>query len=499
MEASPPDVTILVPAYKSGDFIERTLAAARRQTFPHIRVLISIDGPDPGTEAVCRRFSDADPRFEVILQNDRLGWLANTNALFDRVATEFFFILPHDDLIADNYVETLRAEALAHPEALVVFSDMHRSGYRGENIASTPGLDGPFLSRLTALLSAPTEGVAWRGLTRSSVLADGLRMRTNDFDHYNAHALWVLTLLCRGPFRHVPLPLYRQFERKAEGSVTIGWRSWPAERLYAAMAEYTLQCIETVSKAGDANPADRHALVLLLILRLLAHPSAFRAVTAEWPSIDRSLIRAAELVARMQGLGFQDPETTHRLQRDRGLQRWMAKLRVKDAVEALARKDLAAAAVALDSALALDPESGDAYLRKAILLRRQKRIEEALAAIREAQRLLPANANVHVELADLLVRAGDLDNAVEAAREAIALDPNSANAHHHLSVALSRSGRIAEALLAAERAATAAPDQARFRDHHEKLRREAEAAAGAGGSGLGSQADGRGGGAEQGN
>lgn len=480
MEAGLPDVTVCIPAYNSGDFIERTLAAARRQTYAHIRVLISIDGPDPGTEAACRRFSDADPRFEVILQNHRLGWLANTNALFDRVATEFFFILPHDDVIADNYVEVLRTEALAYPEALVVFSDMHRSGYRRDDVISTPGLDGPFLERVMALVSAPTEGVAWRGLTRSAVLADGLRMRDNAFDNYNSHALWVLALLCRGPFRHIPLPLYRQFERKAEESVTIGWRSWPADRLYAAMAEYTLHCIETVSEAGDASPADRHTLVLLLILRLLAHPS-FKAVADEWPSVDRYLIRVAELVARMQGLGFQDRETTRLLQRNRGLQRGMAKLRVRDAGEAIARNDLAAAAVALDSALGLDPENGEAYLRKAILLRRQKRIKDALAAIKVAQCLLPANANVRVELADLLVRAGDPESAVEAARGAIALDPNSANAHYHLSIALSRSGRMTEALAAAERAATAAPGQARFRDHYEDLERQAGAAGGTGG------------------
>jgi hypothetical protein len=436
LEAAPPDVTVCIPAYKSADFIARTLAAVARQTYRNIRALISIDGPDPATEAVCRRFSAEDPRFEAIVQTERRGWLDNTNALLDRVTTEFFFILPHDDLIADNYVETLRAEALTHPEALVVFCDMQRSAWGREDIIRTPGLDGPFLARVTALFSAPTEGVAWRGLTRSSVLADGLRMRANDFDNYNGHALWVLELLCRGPFRQVPLPLYRQMDGNKEASVTLHWRSRPSDERYAAMAEYTIQCIQTVSMAGTAEPADRQALVLMLILRLLVHPSAFAAdTTGGSPSVDRYLIRTAELIARMQGLDFQDRATTSRLQHDPGLQRWMAKLRVREAADALARKDLAASAVYLDAALALDPDSGGAFRTKAILLRQQRRFSEALTAIREAHRLLPDDAKVRVDLADLLVINGDARGAVDAAREAIALDPNSASAHFQLSVA----------------------------------------------------------------
>jgi tetratricopeptide (TPR) repeat protein len=465
----PPDVTVCIPAYKAGDFIGRTLSAVARQSYRNILVLISIDGRDPATEAACRRFCQEDRRFEMILQSERRGWLDNTNALLDRVATEFFFILPHDDMIAETYVETLRAEALAHPEALVVFCDMQRSAWGREDIIRTPGLDGPFLTRVAALLSAPTEGVPWRGLTRSHVLAEGLRMQPNAFANYNGHALWVLNLLCRGPFRHVPLPLYRQMDGNAEESVTLGWRSRAKDERYAAMAEYTIQCIQTVSTAGEASPADRQALVLTLILRLLAHPSALAVASNDWPSVDLTLIRTAELIARMQGLRFQDAETTRFLQRDSNLRRWTAKLRVRDAMEAIAREDLEAAAIDLDSALALDPDSGDAFRTRAVLLRRQKRFNDALTAIKEAQRLLPDDARVRVELANLLILSGVPEDAVGVAREAIALDGSSATAHYQLSLALSRIGQIDEALEAADRAVAANPEHARFRELRDQL------------------------------
>lgn len=304
MESSSPDVTVCIPAYRSGDFIESTLVALSRQTYSNFRALISIDGPDETTEAVCCRVAAADPRFEVIVQRDRLGWLGNTNALFDKVTTEFFFILPHDDFIAETYIEELRRAAVTHPQAVNVYCDMERHGRRND-VRSTPGLDGPFLERIESLFSALTEAVSWRGLTRSSVLSAGYRMRSNGFDSYNSHVVWVLTLLCLGPFHHVPKPLYRQWERKDENSVTTGWRAWTPERRYSAMAEHTLQCIETVSTVGNADAADRHALVLLLLMRLLAR--------ARWvdpppkpgdaPIIDHHLLRAAELLARINGLG----------------------------------------------------------------------------------------------------------------------------------------------------------------------------------------------------
>jgi hypothetical protein len=471
MQPRDPDVTVLIPAYRSGDFFESALESVRRQTYPNFRAVISIDGPDARTEAVAGAVADTDPRFEVVVQPERLGWLGNTNALFDRVATEFFFIFPHDDLLHDTYLENLRHAALQHPQAVNVHCDMERVG-RTDDLLMAPDLSGPFLARVTAMLSAGAEGVPWRGLTRRSALDGGLRMRGNAFDSYNAHSLWVLALLCLGPFRRVPLPLYRQRQRHDDRSVSVGWRAFSAERRHSAMTEHTLHCMETVSTLGTHPPAERQATILLLLLRHLARPEPLDArAPIEGPGVDRHLIRAAELLARLYGLEHISVETMQRLRFDESLRGWMAKLKVSEAAQAFGQHALTAASAAVEQALALDPASGDAFRRKAAILHRQGRLEEAVAAIREARRLLPRDARVARDLANILHAAGDLDNAIAAAREALALDSRLAGAHFRLSVLLARAGQPAEALASAARAVEADPHQSRYREHHEALRR----------------------------
>ena len=299
------EVSVLIPAYRAGAFIGRTLDSVRAQSHQRLRVLISIDGRDEATQAVCQAAADADPRFEVEVQDEPLGWLGNTNLLIGRARSEFFFILPHDDTIAPDYVAALLQEAQAHPDAVIVYCDVECFGLSGE-VRSTPGLDGPFAERAAALLAAPNEGVAWRGLVRRS-LAAGALMPDNAYDGFQSHVAWLLELLCRGPFRLVPRALYRRWRRDDPDSVTTRWRGWPAERLYAGLAEHTVQCMRIVAASGEADPQARHRLVLLLLMRLLAHPYAARAArSAGAQGVDTALARASELVGAALGLPLLD-------------------------------------------------------------------------------------------------------------------------------------------------------------------------------------------------
>ena len=325
MSAGSADVTVCIPAYRAGDFIGRTLDAVRRQTYGNLRIVVSLDGPDADTEAQCRAAAAEDDRLELIVQPEPLGWLGNTNFLIGRAATDFFFILPHDDTILPDYVETLRGEALAHPEAVITFCDVTCVGLSDE-IRSTPGLDGSFVERIGAMLSKPHEGVAWRGLVRRSVAGSRL-MPDNDFDGFNAHVTWLLELLCLGPFHHVPGRLYLRWRRDDPDSVTTRWRAWSPDRRYSAMAEHTLQCIRVVSTAGRADPGERRALVLLLLMRLLANRSGKLAAAAgPEPLVDLDLMRLSELIGRLNGLELPGPEARHALAGDPALASWVERL-----------------------------------------------------------------------------------------------------------------------------------------------------------------------------
>jgi glycosyltransferase involved in cell wall biosynthesis len=99
-----------VPVYEAEDFIAETLTAVEHQPHARLPVLVSVDASSDGTAEVSRQF-EHDRRFTVHVQPERLGWIANINVLLDRVETDFFFIMPHDDLIEPGYVKALRRAA----------------------------------------------------------------------------------------------------------------------------------------------------------------------------------------------------------------------------------------------------------------------------------------------------------------------------------------------------------------------------------------------------
>ena len=83
-----------------------------------LRVLVSVDGSSDGGRCreACEPFA-ADPRFRIVAQPRRLGWVGNCNWLIGRVETPFFALLPHDDLLHERYVERLLGELRSRPRA----------------------------------------------------------------------------------------------------------------------------------------------------------------------------------------------------------------------------------------------------------------------------------------------------------------------------------------------------------------------------------------------
>jgi len=71
-------VTVCVPVHNGRDFVAETLTAIQRQTHPNLTVLISDDASDDGSAEICRAFT-RDPRFRLVVQPERLGWIRNCN------------------------------------------------------------------------------------------------------------------------------------------------------------------------------------------------------------------------------------------------------------------------------------------------------------------------------------------------------------------------------------------------------------------------------------
>lgn len=301
-----PRITVCVPVYQGARFVAETLEAIRRQTVADIRVLVSIDrGTDASADA-CRPFS-ADPRFTILAHRDRQGWVGNANFLMERVETELFCILPHDDLIAPDYLEALLECLDRHPAAVAAYCDLE--GFEDVSyVLQQPELTGDRFERLRDGLAFHFNAVAYRGLIRRSALRSApggwLPLVGNRCGDFAADTVWMLRLAALGELRRVPRSLYRKrVHRMAE---TIRWHGWDDAAATDAWVEHCVQCwrLVAVEAAGEAGalPDERAALWFAVLARLLQRtaPLWLRLTRGARPAAEAARERMALAAALME-------------------------------------------------------------------------------------------------------------------------------------------------------------------------------------------------------
>ncbi len=93
---APPKVTVLVPSYRHGRFIERTLRSVLAQTAPDFKLLVVDDGSPDDTVAAASAV--ADERLEVRVNEENLGLGNSVLAALRSVDTPYVALLNSDDL-----------------------------------------------------------------------------------------------------------------------------------------------------------------------------------------------------------------------------------------------------------------------------------------------------------------------------------------------------------------------------------------------------------------
>jgi tetratricopeptide (TPR) repeat protein len=104
---------------------------------------------------------------------------------------------------------------------------------------------------------------------------------------------------------------------------------------------------------------------------------------------------------------------------------------------------LADAAAAYREALALRPDYWQALTRLGTVLQEQRQTEAAVECFRRAIALQPNVAHLHANLAGALREQGKFAESASACRVALALDPDLPAAHYHLAMALLPLGEFA--------------------------------------------------------
>jgi glycosyltransferase involved in cell wall biosynthesis len=235
-------VVACMPAWNAAAFITPVLESLAAQTYPNLDVLISVDVSRDETAEICDRFAASRPRWRVIRQKTRLGWIANANALLRAADGDYLFFAFHDDPLQPQYVAKLADALERNPRAVLAFADIDTN--RGPS--SYQELDGVVdrFERARRLLLA--DGHWWdpnRGLFRASAARALGGLRRHLGGESWADWPWLLRLALLGEFVRVPEPLLRKNFRREGLSST--WK----HGLWARVA-VQLACLRAVTEAG---------------------------------------------------------------------------------------------------------------------------------------------------------------------------------------------------------------------------------------------------------
>lgn len=230
MQASP-TILIGMPLFEGWEHVSDALASIRAQTYPHYRLLISVDGGDKRSYEACRPWLD-DPRVEIVLHEARLEWAGNMTFLGERLAEDYFCYWQHDDFCDPHYLEKLVAAARRHPEAASIYCDMHFLG-ENEHIVKVKPTTGFALERVSRQIRSFNPAVI-RCLVRADAMRAALPIRLA--------YLWGIALARAGTLIRVEEVLY--FRRIRPQSLTHTMPERPAEVAMQASHDLALGIIE---------------------------------------------------------------------------------------------------------------------------------------------------------------------------------------------------------------------------------------------------------------
>lgn len=403
----PNTVTVCIPAYRSEAFIGSTLQSVLAQTYRDFIVEVAIEPPATETFIACEPFL-RDDRFRISINPTVLGWAGNINHLLQRVATPYFLILSHDDLIAPDYIATLLDELIRRPKASVAYSDIDCFG-RDSFRLRLRLKEEPIFDRLMSFFLGGAEAGPVKGVTRSTV-RQHRNFPTDKYDGFAVECEWVLHLLLSGPALCVPRPLYlkRTFSDRIPASERRLF-GHTRERLLEGMEHHRLRMLKLIRQA-DLPKTKRDTIELATEAAMLRRHMTF----CMGPFSPVQLARSEQIVE------------TARTSPDSYGKEILGIVLLAKSHNALIEGDARTGVDLALSAIDADPNNWEALAHLARLQLDTNRSTEALATARQAWAIAPRapglrelidDCEMNIEVLDLL-RSGQtalLANRFDAA------------------------------------------------------------------------------------
>ena len=153
-----PKISIVVPCFKAGDTLERTLKSLFIQDYSDLQVIVMDGGSQDQTVDILKKY---DTRIAYWVSEPDDGQTNALNKGFEIADGELFGWLCADDELTPNALKTIAEEFMAHPETDVVTGGCIRDFNEGEfQVPTEPSED--FYEQLSFKNTIEQPSTLWR-------------------------------------------------------------------------------------------------------------------------------------------------------------------------------------------------------------------------------------------------------------------------------------------------------------------------------------------------
>ncbi|KIL49368.1 glycosyltransferase family 2 protein [Jeotgalibacillus soli] len=128
-----PEISIIVPVYKSEQFLSKCINSIINQTFKPIEIILINDGSPDKSGEICDEYAKKDNRIKVIHQkNEGVSVARNVGIMTSK--SKYIMFSDADDYAEPNWCEKMYNNAIKHKDSLVLSGySVHREKLGREN------------------------------------------------------------------------------------------------------------------------------------------------------------------------------------------------------------------------------------------------------------------------------------------------------------------------------------------------------------------------------
>jgi glycosyltransferase involved in cell wall biosynthesis len=230
---TPPLVSIGMPVYNGAKTVEQALGNLRAQSHRDFELIISDNASNDGTQEICRRHAEQDPRIRYVRQEHNRGPSLNFEYVLHAARGEFFMWAACDDAWSVDFVERNLAALRARPSAMASITPARNGDDADPAFAGWASITGGSpAERLVRFLRVIGANARVYSLFRREAVAD-FDLRAHDY----LAGDWTLVahVLLKGEFvcTEGPLGFFKDGKGASADVVSLfdGVRRHPIERL----------------------------------------------------------------------------------------------------------------------------------------------------------------------------------------------------------------------------------------------------------------------------